>query len=70
VHHKVVDADENLSKYSVERLLEIKAQHEAPLAQASEADALLTAEAVAALLDTVSAATPMDFRGARSIISR
>ena len=67
VHHKIVDADENLSTYSVEALLDIKAKHEA-LAQAAQPEVILTAEAVAALLETVRAAaspaTHMDFRGA------
>jgi hypothetical protein len=67
VHHKIIDADENLSVYTVERLLEIKTKHEA-LAQPSEPEASLTTEAVTALLETVLAAavptTHMDFRGA------
>jgi hypothetical protein len=67
VHHKIIDSDENVSVYTVERLLEIKAQHEAS-ASAGEPDSALTTEAIAALLETVrfSAAqtTHMDFRGA------
>lgn len=67
VHHKIIDADENVPTYSVERLLEIKTLHEARV-QSSESEPALTAEAIAALLETVRASTTptthMDFRGA------
>ena len=67
VHHKLVDADENLSHYSVERLREIKTKHEA-LSQSTRSDTSLSAEALTALLETVRATavptTHMDFRGA------
>src|SRR5882672_7118637 len=67
VHHKIIDAEENLSVYSVERLLEIKAQHEA-LAKAAESEPPLSAEVVTDLVETVRSAqvatTHMDFRGA------
>lgn len=66
VHHKLVDAKENALRYSAEALLAMKAQHEAG-AQATEPRTPLTAEAVAALLETArpSHTTQMDFRGAR-----
>src|SRR5688572_20704699 len=67
VHHKIIDADENLSRFSAERLQEIKAKHES-LAQGAEPDVPLTADAITALLETVRSAvvptTHMDFRGA------
>ena len=67
VHHTIIDAEESLSRYTVGYLLQIKAEHEA-LAHGSESEALLTVEAVAALVKTVHAAvaptTHMDFRGA------
>ncbi len=67
VHHKIIDADENVSVYTVERLLEMKAKHES-LSQATGTEASLTTEAVTALLETVLAAavptTHMDLRGA------
>lgn len=67
VHHKVIDARENLSTYSVERLLKIKSDHESRSNRLTIPE--LTASAVEALLETVrpnyTSVTHMDFRGAQ-----
>lgn len=68
VHHKIIDADENLSVYSVEHLLGIKAKHESGAQRQKLGGVSLSGETVAALLETVRTAvgptTHMDFRGA------
>src|SRR5258708_2850472 len=42
VHHKIIDASQNILEYPAERLLEIKAEHERRINEAGQALAPLT----------------------------
>lgn len=68
VHHKVIDAGENVATYTVAYLQKLKSQHEQAALASREAPLLLTAELVRALQQTSviyeQNAVHMDFRNA------